>query len=385
MELEAVMELEPFLAYRDTNLEAVLAAAEAAFGLNDAEILMAVGSLVEGLGSSKSDLDLLLVTGRDPSSLPPRQHVTFVSGRCLVDMLVLRLDDLNDLLDRFERWTQERWNVTHAVMFNIEDRTLLHRLTKGRHLLNAEAKSIERFPLIMDLARLKLHVARQAARTIQVDLAGYRDAGDPRSLVAAAQDLLGHAVDALLAANGVTNPLTKWRSRLIGGLPKEWEDPIGMQPTGESAADAFWRLHRAPERPELSSSIMFALEATTFARAVFLWAELETIPSARPRPLPRQWAGLRSGVVLPHLDFDVDFILAGDRAVLGRLNEFGGTLEVSPSELAVMLLFDGKSTSSAATAAIYGLDDPTPALELLDKVKDADLLAALHKHLAETN
>src|SRR6202008_2286814 len=94
------------------------------------------------------------------------------------------------------------------------------------------------------LLRLKLHVARQAARTIQVDMAGLRDAGDHRSLAFAAQELMGHAIDAMLAAYGLSNPLLKWRSRLLERVPRDWELAMSVAPSGLTAGDRIWRLLR---------------------------------------------------------------------------------------------------------------------------------------------
>jgi len=346
------MTIDEFLRLRDTELAAVMANVEATTGLGAGDVLLAVGSLAEGLGNSKSDLDLLLLTPRGKSSLASEDHAMLVAGRCLVDVRILRLAEIDELLARFENWSQLAWNVTHAVKFTLEERTLLHRLLHG-HLLHKGDKEqlTARIPRLADLARLKLHVARQASRTVQVDMAGYREARDFGTLVFAAQDLLGHATDALLAGYHLTNPISKWRNRLLQAVPPEWESSLGIRPTGLTAARHVWRLHRAPERPDERPALEHAFRITTFARAVFMWAENRLLRGATAQRKPLAWSGMERDPdepPLPCLDLDVDFFLADGHVTIARLNEFDETLRMSPREFALALLFDGATTRREA-------------------------------------
>ena len=132
----------------------------------------------------------------------------------------------------------------------------------------------------------------------------------------------------------------------------------------------FWRLHRAPEQPDERLALEHAFRISTFARAAFLWAEsclvktsfvgerLAAPPSAQldPRAPP-----------LPYLDFDVDFFLQDDRAMLGRLNEFGETIEVSARELAIALLFDGTTTAREAAALVGRSGDEDAATDAVGR------------------
>src|SRR5829696_2572280 len=272
------MTLDEFLQLRQTQLPAVLAHVQNTVGLGADDVLIAVGSIVEGQGNSRSDLDLILITPRDPSPRVAGGSVTLVAGKCIIDVRVLAVDDTGELLARFGNWSQLPWDLTHAAPFTPDERILLHRLHHGLVLHCGEKEQVTaQIPALLDLARLKLHVARQLARTIQVDMVGYREVGDYRSLVFAAQELLGHAVDALLAGYQVTNPLPKWRSRMLESLPCDWEHSLGHRPTGLTAADLVFRLHRAPVRPDRELAVKYALRITTFARAVFLWAETSLV------------------------------------------------------------------------------------------------------------
>jgi hypothetical protein len=348
------VDLDEFCRARGVDLGSVAAAVDAAVGLEQDDALLAVGSLVEGIGNSKSDLDLLLITQRPEADLPAHEQVALILDRCVVDIRILRARDVDDLLGRLARWSRLPWDVTHAAGFGIEERTLLHRLCH-RHVLWPEQGASDGFePQREDVARLKLHSARQLARTIQVDLDGYVEDEDYRALVFAAQELLGHAVDALVAGYRLTNPLTKWRSKLLGSLPADWEVSVTVRPSGLNAADRVWKLHRAPNRPVRDECLEHALRISSIARAIFAAGELLLWPRLWMQERRLRWPDRKErdvgGTALPHLDFDVDFLLSDEGVTLGRLNDFGDTLTLSPGEFAVALLCDGVTTASEANA-----------------------------------
>ena len=205
------LNLDDFLHRKGIDLPSIVDCVESNLGLGVDDVLLAVGSLVEGLGTIKSDLDLWLITPRPEHLLPPQEEIGLPVGRCLVDVRIFKLSQLEELLTRFESWSSSPWNVTYRTSFTSEELVFLHRLLKGKllpHHHQRDSVTLPR-PAQRDVARLKLHVARHDSRTIQVDMIGYRDSGDYGSLVFAAQELLGHAADALLAGYEVTNPPSK--------------------------------------------------------------------------------------------------------------------------------------------------------------------------------
>jgi|SRR6266404_2513021 len=352
------MNIAEFLYLRGTKPSSVVAEVAATIGLADDDALLAVGSLVEGLGNSKSDLDLLLITSRCDGVSSVQDSAALIVGGCIADLRIMRTVELEELLNRLDHWSRLPWEVTHAVKFTLEERTLMHRLLHGQVLHKDKRNRVaERTPSLVELARLKLHFARQMSRTIQVDMVGYRETGDYASLVFAAQELLGHAVDALLAGYNITNPLIKWRSRLLDLVPSNWERFLTVQPTGLTASQRVWRLHRAPETPDSKLALEHAQRITTFARAVFVWAELRLVKAevVNERPtISNPSKRKASDLPLPRLDFDVDFLLAEEKVIIARLNEFGVSLELSPREFALTLLFDGITTRREAELIAYG-------------------------------
>lgn len=360
------MDLEQFLHAGGADLQGLVAQLDSAVTLGAEDVVMAVGSLVEGLGTSKSDLDLLLITPRPEHLLPAAQEVALVVGRCLADVRILPRSQLEVLLAQLDKWQRGPWDVKNAAKFAQADRVLLHRLLAGRfvpHRERSEPGAVPR-PEAEALCRLKLHVARHLSRTVQVDMAGLRDSGDARSLVYTAQDLLGHAVDALTAAHGLTNPNPKWRSRLLDALPDDWEASLGIRPSGETAAERVWRLHRAPEQPEQPAALEHALRITAFARAVFVWAERRLVRGQPASGSPLSWPVLErhpSDTPLPYLDLEVDFLLEEGGGQVARLNSFGTPLRLSADEFALALQLDGTLTAREAEAAVCGARAAGPA------------------------
>ncbi|MBB4636973.1 hypothetical protein [Longimicrobium terrae] len=377
------MDLDQFLVSRDVDLPTLVDRVNAKLGLLPADVLIAVGSLVEGLGTTKSDLDLLLVTARPGEQ--SGSEVAVVAGRCLVDVRVLPVWEITDLVGKVEDWYRSPWDVTHAVRFTIKDRLLLHRLLRGRRLTEGSGGGTGDIPWPRQevLARLKLQVARQHARTVQVDMAGHRDMSDWCSLVYAAQDLLGASVDALTAGYGLTNPYSKWRSRMLERVPDSWEHDLGSRPDGRSAAEAVWRLHHTPERPDREAALEHAFRISAFSRMVFSWAERRLVlNSAAAEGADRSWPAERpqpGAERLPFLDFDVDFQLAGEQVLLGRLNEFAPPARLSRAEFGMALLFDGITTVREAGAVFQGRvpegEEHRPAQTLVAKLAGARLLA----------
>ncbi|MBN3834978.1 hypothetical protein [Burkholderia sp. Ac-20344] len=378
------MNVEEFLHLGETDLPSVRTSIADMVGLDDDDILLAVGSLAEGMGSRKSDLDVLLITSRPASALPPQDEVIWALGKCVVDVRIFPDAVIERLIDRLDQWSRQPWDVSDTAKFSFDERLLLHRLRHGQLLRNpSETRSDAAFrPSDTALARLKLQVARHAGRTIQIDMVGYDETGDYRTLAFAAQKLLGHAIDALLAGYGRTNPLSKWRSRTLDQLPPGWERELLGRPTGLSAADQLWHLQRTPEHPERAASRAYARRIAAFARAAFLWAECSVAGKRFGEPRNRDWVGTGAPVAtspLPSLEFDVDFSLSGDGMKIARLNEFGTVVNLSAREAALVFLFDGVTTAEEAQANMHGTHDGETAGmfdRVLHAVGDAGLTAS---------
>jgi len=348
------MEIADFLRRGGTDKAGVAASVATHIGLAAGDVLLAAGSLAEGLGTVKSDLDLFLITDRAAAE-GARDEVVLSVGRCVIDVRILPRPRVAALIARLGRWARNGWDPSDAVPFSHDERVLLHRLTHGLPwVVTADHATDFRAP-IGELSRLKLHVARHAAKTVQVDLEGYRQAADHQTMAFAAQKLLAHAVDGLLAGWGHTNPISKWRSRLLGELPAGWEDALLCRPARLSATELLWRLQQLPDRPD-DRVLDQTDHILAFARGVFLWAEavLLGLPVIARRPGSFASDDLVWSAPLAPLLPDVDFSLTPTGALAARLNEFRPALDLNAEELALALLFDGITTQAEAARAAGG-------------------------------
>ena len=374
------MDIEEFLNLRQSDIPTIVANVRAHVGLSSGDLLLAVGSLAEGLGNSKSDLDLLLVTPSDASSQHPRE-LALVVGKCLSDVQVLRIQELDELLNRFNSWANRPWSIAHAAEFSLEERRLLHRLLHSIILFQGHDNNlVARLPTRNNLARLKLHATRHLSRTIQVDMVGNRESDDYSSLVFASQELLGQAADALASGYYFTNPTPKWRSRILELLPSDWDAPLGIRPTGLTASELFWQLHRAPERPNRRGALEHSFRIATFARGAFAWAERKLLGDVAQIRKSIEWPHIErepQDLALPFLDIDVDYHEVGFRVSLARLNEFQDPIELSSQEFAFTMFFDGITTEREARYALCGIDsgssEQCPVAQLVSRLTNAGL------------
>lgn len=343
------MELFDFLNRQGISLDDVVEQAKASLYLTASDVLFACGSLIEGLGNDKSDLDLILITGRQDIPFTSLNDVALIVGGCVIDVRVILRPDLEELLRRFNHWSEQPRQTRLARQFAIDDRKLLHRLRSGYVLFGDEdfGRLQDRINYL-DLARHKLDWACYFASTIQVDLAGFRSAGDQYSMLFAAQELLGHVMDALLAAYQHTNPSCQWRARLLTNLPSEWESELPGRPTGLSPREQYLSLHRAPTALTASVILDHALRIVAFLRRLLPSAEYRLLSPSLPSLLPAQSIKSESDWPLPHLDLDVTVRYRQDRFELLRLNGPGQIFTLSPREYSLLCLFDGETPRAYA-------------------------------------
>ena len=366
------MDLDEFLESNGADAERVVAGARALVELGPEDRLIAVGSLAEGLGNSKSDVDLLLLTPRpDHRDASPDEVRSFVAGRSLIDLRIVPASVEQRLRERLAAWAGGGWNLTVAADFTASDLLLLHRLGAGRILWSNRPDTDDGGRSRRDVAKLKLHIARHMARTVQVDMAGYREEGDAESMVYAAQDLLGHAVDGLLAGFGFTNPTPKWRNRLLDRLPADWEDRLVVRRTDLRPGEVYWRLHRAPAEATPGAALAHASRIVAFARAAFHWAEEQLVHGQPDAAVHRPAWPPADPAALPFLDLDVDFHRVEQGVMIGRLNAFGATMEMSLEQFATLLLLESPATHPEET--------PLPSSDLTSASSMAGFIAAVRE------
>ncbi|MBY3179497.1 hypothetical protein HFO27_33810 [Rhizobium leguminosarum] len=341
---------EQFLSFKRTTEQAIRDAASLLLRSEGNDVILAVGSVAEGLGNSKSDLDLLMIRHRiDASDQAESKECSWIAGDCIVDMQILAVAEVSALVQRLEDWAETPWDVSSAAPFSPEEILLLHRLCNAVPL--SVHPDVQRasglLPELGKVARLKLHRARHMARTVQVDMVGYKRSGDWYSLIYASQDLLGYVADGLLASFKKTNPNPKWRSRLLHDLPADWKRGMIYMQLAADARQALWDVHYAPAIVDVVSAIAHASRSATLGRAIFAHAECKLV-----HELDEAWEGVllstqqpgETRSPFPALELDVDFVISPDGVQVARLNEFGSALQVPFHKFSLILQHDGVTT-----------------------------------------
>jgi hypothetical protein len=345
------MDIASYLRSHRIGLSDILAKVDESVALQPDEVLFAAGSIVEGLGDTKSDLDLFLLTSRSDIALSSLNCLALLVGDCLIDIRVLLHAELDALLHRFAGWAAQPRQPRHALGFTYEERKVLHRLWSGMALHGEDRFTALRQRLKGEnLARHKLDCARFMASTFQIDLAGLYGAGDALSMPFVAQELLGHTADALLARYGLTNPNPKWRVRQLGNVPEAWRGELPGRPPELSAVRTFAQLHRAPEDESLDGAFAHAARIVAFSRAIFPSVECKLLgpPGTMVPQLPVAPCGAAAEAVLPVLDFDVQVSYQDGRFELWRLNDPAVAFALSPLAYSLLCLCDGRTSRMAA-------------------------------------
>jgi predicted nucleotidyltransferase len=341
------MQLSDFLNYHGITLKDVAALAESSLHLTADDTLFVCGSVVEGFGNEKSDLDLLLISARENLPLTSRDATLLMMGRCAIDLRVIRRAAAEELLKRFVDWVDEPRQPRSAMAFTHDERLFLHRLRSGEALAGTEDfRQLQNKVRLTDLSRHRLDCAQYMATRIQVDLAGLRGAGDQYSVLFAAQELLGHTVDALLAGYNYSNPHLKWRVRQLSELRSDWESDLPGRRTGMSARDLYWSLHAAPASASPGAILDHALRIVAFSRRVFPWAESRLLSPTSPTLFSFDRDDTGTGQPLPHLDLDVAVRYRDGKFELLRLHGDGVIFTLSPEEYSLSCLFDGETSSN---------------------------------------
>ena len=206
---------------------------EYAGAVGDNEFLLLVGSIPEGLANSASDIDLLMVgerksegaliigdTGYEESSarLPGGQEI---------NIEYWRPEDLQQIQRRMTNTIatlRDPAALQKIEVFNEAELLLLHRLKSGVVLANPDAAERCRERLFLTLLAdysvlywISFHyIFREDAIAQAAD-------GDMLSALWMFKSALDHLGGAMLASVGETNPVSKWRLRLL----LENKSPLG--------------------------------------------------------------------------------------------------------------------------------------------------------------
>jgi hypothetical protein len=112
-----------------TDQSSLVASINDAVGLRSSDVVLAVGSLAEGLGNRKSDLDLLLVVGDDDPTRA-QTELCWAIGRRMIDLRVLHSATIERLTSRLSQWARLPWNLAEQAPFSFRS-GLIPTITRG--------------------------------------------------------------------------------------------------------------------------------------------------------------------------------------------------------------------------------------------------------------
>lgn len=362
------MDLDDYLASRGNSWKAMVEAVAARVNLQADDILVATGSLVDGLGNTRSDIDFFLITDRTDVAFTSLCDIALEADGCHVDIRTVPLAEATDLVARFSRWAEAPREPRSSFCFTRDERRFFHGLATGRVANGGERLNRLREPLLANqsLARHKLDWAAHLIGVSLPDLAGFQSEGDSLSLLFWAQELLGLGIDALLAGRGESNPARKWRMKLIERGGDAWEQTLPCRMPG-SLIERLLELYRTPDRTDLAAVTKRALEIATVARSYLAFAERGVLSGVRGARLPRPVASeAGSAVALPALDFDFVMQFSGQEFVLYRLGDAGWERALSDAEFFLLSLFDG--ATPLAYARLYAAELDPAGNDILDEL-----------------
>lgn len=267
------MDLSGYLRFHRVQESAWMAALdEVVADIPDGALALA-GSLIEGIGNERSDIDVYLVAASpDDGRLSfGDAHVVAVGG-LVVDIEYVdpaRLRRLTDTLARFPS-AEVRNQRPSAVALTLAEIKILHNLrvarpVKGEDAWRATVRAID----ARGLARLIFDFCAVSIDMTQEDAVGFLEAEDPESAVALLRMLRQHLAGALLAAFGETNPAEKWRSLKLRRLAQT-HGALRL-PGGRSVSGTVAFLRDADVAIGLESPARMLTELLQLAHAVLPW------------------------------------------------------------------------------------------------------------------
>lgn len=267
------MDLSGYLRFHRVQESAWMAALdEVVADIPDGALALA-GSLIEGIGNARSDIDVYLVAASpDDGRLSFGDAQVVAVGGLVVDIEYVdpaRLRRLTDTLARFPS-DEVRNQRPSAVALTLAEIKILHNLRVARPVRGEDAwRETVRAIDARGLARLLFDFCAVSIDMTQEDAVGFLEAEDPESAIALLRMLRQHLAGALLAAFGETNPAEKWRSLKLRSLAQT-HGALRL-PGGRSVSGAVAFLRDADAAIGVESPVRMLTELLQLAHAVLPW------------------------------------------------------------------------------------------------------------------
>ncbi len=221
------------------------------------------GSVVEGLATPKSDYDVYVVGA---SAYEGEELFLTLDDGALIEVTILSEDYIVGIANRLKE------GYLSGNEISPYQRILLHRIVTGEPLTNAP--EVLRLKALVDIEAFKRYLVDAHAYAAQKciwDGVGNLDAGDQNSALFNIDRAVHKSLDAIVAHNGSTSTVVKWRTRyaerylgrqhpafirymeLTGSIPTTLSAPAKVQYFASAAryvqcvSDYIHSMHRFPD------------------------------------------------------------------------------------------------------------------------------------------
>jgi len=236
-----VLELSGFTVDQYLELEALAEADDAVVYLS--------GSIVTGQANPWSDIDVFVVSDREPHSdfvMPATTNVVvphLLPGR-RIDFEYWKPSMVDSMAERLEAHKFASGESIQGATFMQIELIFIHRVRIGIPLL--DPSGFDELWRRFDYGRLASFLTEEAIRHLDAeveDLIGMHKGGDRDTAIWVARQVLDVSVQAYLHSTGITDPVAKWTMRYLEAL-----DP---SPDHDRLRRDYWRLAHPGTSQEL--------------------------------------------------------------------------------------------------------------------------------------
>jgi len=215
------MTLEEYLSKRCTSVADIIQGVTDRLGFADNDFLFFAGSLVEGLGNYRSDVDLYLFTNRDLSTHFDFTNTVILSVQgIVVDVEVFQWAYIEKLMENLTDFPPaEDRDFRKSLSITVGQLKLLHAMKVGK-LARGDVKRCKYLNNIDGISLARILFDRSVAQimSIKTDISGALECGDYNTARYLLSNYYWHIASIVLAVNGYTNPSEKWRVKNFEAL-----------------------------------------------------------------------------------------------------------------------------------------------------------------------
>lgn len=217
------MNLDRYLARHGGSLRGLTRSIKDQLGDRTGTVCYLAGSLIEGIGNTRSDIDVYAIADGSP------RHATFADvvigdyKGVTLDIEFVASATIERLLDRLSQYPPDalRDHRVSATAFSFGELKVLHNLAIGHPILSeSEFEELRQRCDEVALARVNFDRHQAYLGVLQDDALGFLEQGQLDAARCILRQMRSHLTGLLLAANGNTNPAEKWHFAALKRLGK---------------------------------------------------------------------------------------------------------------------------------------------------------------------